>query len=233
MLSERLKIVLVVILTAAFSWKSVEAQTRDAGLWLSATVQAKLSKKLSASLSEELRLNENMSEAGTIFTDAGLEYRLIKNLGLAVNYRFINKKAVSDYYKMSHRFYADVKYSFKIKPVEISLRSRVQDELKAPGRSDDGGSMEYYLRNKATITVDLNKKIEPFASAELFNPLQTPLFQYADKLRTTVGADYALTKHHKAELFYMIQSTLGTADKETDFIIGLSYVYKFSMAKTK
>jgi hypothetical protein len=204
----------------------LNAQVKDAGLWTSVNFEAKVVKRLTATISEEVRFNENITEAGTIFTDVGLTYKFNKHLQIGGNYRFIQKRTVADYYSFRHRFYADAKYSYKIKPFDISLRSRFQDQYSDIGRASDGGIPEYYLRNKFNMGFDLNKPYSPYISFELFSPLNYPRYNAFDNIRTAAGIEYTFSKHHKIDVYYMIQKELNVSKPQTDFVIGLGYSYK-------
>lgn len=204
----------------------LNAQVKDAGLWTSVSFEAKVAKGLTATISEELRFNENITETGTIFTDVGLTYKLNKHIQFAGNYRFIQKRTIADYYSFRHRFYVDVKYSHKLKPFDISLRSRFQDQYSDIGRASDGGIPEYYFRNKLSLGLDLNKPYSPYISFELFSPLNYPRYNAFDNIRSTAGIEYAFSKHHKIDIFYTIQKEVNVREPQTDFIIGLGYSYK-------
>jgi hypothetical protein len=201
-------------------------QIRDAGLWTSASFEVKVVKKLTATISQEFRFNENITELGTVFTDAGLTYKLNKHFQVAANYRFMQKRRFDNYYSFRHRLYIDLKYEEKIKPFQIQIRSRVQDQYADIGRASDGGIPEYYLRNKMSINLDLDKPYSPYISVELFSPLHYPATSAFDNIRTSAGVEYSFSKHHKADLFYMIQKELNVSRPETDFILGLGYSYK-------
>src|SRR5665811_1306937 len=112
----------------------LKGQVKDAGLWTSAGFEFKVVKKLTASISEEVRFNENISEAGMIITDFGVAYKFDKHFQFAVGYRYSQKRKVEDYYSMRHRFNVDVKYEKKIKPFQIQYRFRFQDQYSDIGR---------------------------------------------------------------------------------------------------
>ena len=201
-------------------------QEKDAGLWTSVNLEAKLVKKLSFNISEELRFNENVTELGAAFTDAGFSYKLNKHFQFAVNYRFIQRRRMDNYYSYRHRFYADIKYSHKLKPFELSFRTRFQDQISDIGRASDGGIPEYYLRNKLSLKWDTKKAYSPYISIELFSPLNYPRLNAFDAMRTTAGVEYEFSKHHKIDVYYMIQKVVNVSKPETDFIVGLGYFYK-------
>ncbi len=227
MIKKAVRSLVILLFTAGLlSSYSVMGQSKDAGLWTSVSIEAKLNKRLSAALSQEFRFNENISELGTVFTDAGLDYKLNKHFEVAVNYRYIHKHRVDDSYSKRHRFYADIKYAKKFKPLQLQLRSRLQDEYADFGRASDGGTPEFYLRNKFRVKYDTKKPYSPYLSVELFSPLSYPRSSAFDNIRSTAGIDYDLTKHHKIDLFYMIQRELNVSSPSTDFVIGIGYSYK-------
>ena len=201
-------------------------QVKDAGLWTSINFESKIIKKLTANISEEVRFNENITEAGMIFTDAGVTYKLNKHFQIAANYRFILKRKVEDYYSVRHRVYIDIKYAKKLKPFQIQFRSRFQDQYSDIGRASDGGVPEYYLRNKLNLNWDLDKPYTPYISIELFSPLNYPHIYAFNGIRTSAGVEYSFSKHHKIDIYYMIQKELNVSNPLTDFILGLGYYYK-------
>ena len=205
---------------------NAEGQTQDAGLWTSVNFEAKLVKSVSATVSEELRFNENITELGAALTDVGLNYKLNKHFQFSVNYRFTQRHRNDNYYSFRHRFYVDIKYSKKLKPLEFSIRTRLQDQVSDIGRASDGGVPEYYLRNKLSMKWDLNKPYTPYISFELFSSLNYPRSYAFDGMRAAAGVEYAFSKHHKVDLYYMIQKELNVSQPETDFVVGLGYYYK-------
>lgn len=204
----------------------VVGQVKDAGLWTSVSFEAKLVKKLSFNISQEFRFNENITELGAAFTDAGFSYKLNKHFDFAANYRFTQRRRTDNYYSFRHRFYVDVKYSRKLKPFELSFRTRIQDQVSDIGRASDGGVPEYYWRNKLRLKWDTKKAYAPYVSVELFSPLNYPRINAFDAMRSTAGVEYEISKHHKIDIYYMIQNVLYASMPETDFILGLGYSFK-------
>lgn len=207
----------------AFSQENgqVKSPVKDAGLWLSATGEYNFSRQLSVSLSEELRFNENITELGTYFTDAGVSYKFLKgNLRTSLNYRLINKRRVDDFYSQRHRFYFDLSYRFKVSMIGIAFRTRLQDQVSDIGREPDGGVPEWYSRNKLTLKLDLDRKISPFTSVELFTDLNEGI---SDNVRYTFGLDYEINKIHAVDVFFLHQREMNVTRPVYDYIWGLSY----------
>jgi hypothetical protein len=216
----------LVLISGLLLCGTLKAQVKDAGLWTSFSLEAKLTKKASVNISEELRFNENISELGTAFTEAGISYKLNKNFQISANYRFTQKRRVEDNFNLKHRGYFDVKYEKKLKPIQFKFRSRFQDEYSEFGTASDAGIAKYYLRNKLTLEWDLDKAFKPYLSFELFSPLNYPREYFFDNIRATTGVEYSITKNQKIDLYYMIQRELNVSRPETDFIMGIGYSFK-------
>jgi hypothetical protein len=203
------------------------AQVNDAGLWVGVNVEKKITKKLTAALSEELRFNENVSELGTAFTEAGVEYKLVKNLTVGVAYRFIQKRQLDDFYSLRHRGIASLTYKLKAKRIEISIREKYQAQYTDVNSSDDGKVPDVYLRNKLTIKYDSQKKYTPFVASELFYQLNNPDGNEFDNVRYTAGFEYKFNKLNSADLFYLLNREFNVNNPLTEYIIGISYTYIF------
>lgn len=218
--------VFLALLTWLLLRGTIQAQVKDAGLWASFSLEAKLAKKVSGNIAQEFRFNENISELGTAFTDVGLSFKLNKHFQVAANYRFTQKHRTDDSYSLKHRVYVDVKYEKKAKPIQIVFRSRFQDEYSDLGRASDASIPNYYLRNKLTLEWDLDKHYTPFLSVELFSPLNYPREYLFDNIRSSAGIEYTITKKQKIDLYYLIQRELNVSRPEIDFILGVGYSFK-------
>lgn len=205
---------------------TVYCQVKDAGLWTSLAFEAKLVKKLSLSVSQEYRFNENVTEPDTWISEAGLEYKLNKFFKASVNYRYTLKRKTNNLYSPRQRIFVDIKAERKIKPVIFQFRTRFQEEYADIDRAPDGGFAGFYSRNKFSFKFDLDKKWEPYISLELFSPLRRNQPFLFDDIRAAAGIEFALSKHHKLDIYYMIQRELNVNNPVIDFIGGIGYQYK-------
>lgn len=194
----------------------------DAGLWSSISLQHKFTQRLSAGISEQLRLYQNISAVDQFFTDVSLEYGFTKNFKASLNYRLISKNQL-EYYSTRHRFYLDLSYKYKLSPLVLVLRERLQQQVADLNSSDNGHIPEWYSRTKFSVKVDLGKKITPYVAAEMFylidDAVEDP--QVIDRVRYEAGVDYEFNRRHSLNFFYLIQESY--VSDERDFIIGLGY----------
>jgi long-subunit fatty acid transport protein len=210
-----------------FITASLYAQVNDAGLWTSINIDKKISKKFSISLSEEIRFNENISEMGSIFTDAGINYKINKIIRISGNYRFINKRRIDDSYSQRHRYYFDFSIRTKFQYFTLMFRTRYQSQYKDIYSSPDGKVAENYIRNKLTIKYELDKKWSFYGSFEMFSPLRTYDKILFDNLRYNAGIEYSINKMHSIDLSYLIQKEYNVKNPWTDYVICVGYNFSF------
>ena len=202
-------------------------QVNDAGLWMNAGFEKKLNKKLSLYLSEEVRMNENISEVGTIFTETGAEYKVLKNLNISAAYRFINKRRLDDSYSKRHRYMIDASYKLKIHKLNLAVRERFQSQYNDINSSAKGHLPENYLRSKLSLKYPLRKRIETYISAEIFNQLNNPDGNEIDNERFTAGITYKISKAADLDSSYLINKEINVKNPMTSYIIGIGYFYSF------
>ncbi len=216
---------LVIFLVLAGS--SLYAQVNDAQLWLSANLEKKLTPALSVGFTEEMRMNENITEVGTIFSDIGLSYRFLKRFKVGASYRFSLKRRLDDTYKYLHSWYVDGSYHEKIKPVTLILRLRYQSRYAEENTSKTSDIPKNHFRSKLTVKYDLRKKIEPYLYAETYFRTCVPVSLSFDQLRLCAGIEYTFNRMHMIDLHYLFCRQYNAVNPETDYVIGLGYYFTF------
>lgn len=203
------------------------AQVNDAGLWMGLNAEKKLSRAFSVTLSEELRMNENVSEVGSIISDVGLAYKVNKWVKVSVNYRFSNKRRLDDSYSNRHRYYFDLTLKEKFKPVVLSLRTRYQSQYADIHSSSDGKTPKNVLREKLTVKLDLNKKYSPYVYAESYTSVNDPDYNSIKNMRYCGGVEYAINRMHSLDLFYLYQKEYNVKNPQSDYVVGIGYFFSF------
>ena len=70
----------------------VNAQVyNDAGLWLTLKAEKKITPRFSAELTQEFRMDENISELGEFYTESGIVYKFNKSIRFSADFRYENK----------------------------------------------------------------------------------------------------------------------------------------------
>jgi len=206
---------------------SLHAQVNDAQLWLSVNLEKKLTSDFTIGFSEEIRLNENMTEVGTVYSDLGLSYRFLKRFKAGATYRFTLKRRLDDTYKKYHSWYAECTYKEKIKPVSMLLRLRYQSRYDEPYTSENAAISENHFRTKVTLKYDLDKKFAPYVFGEAFFGTGVPAYRSFDQLRLCAGIEYSFNRMHMIDLHYLFRREYNVNNPETDYVVGVAYYLKF------
>lgn len=222
---KKILLVLFVCLLVAFS-SNLKAQVNDAGLWMTVSAEKKISKKFKVVVAEEMRLRENISMIGQLFTDVSLQYKVTKNFLVSGSYRFIMKQTLDFYYEPRQRFYADLTYKIKASKVDFYLRTRVQDQDRYTIPEGENNRQTLYWRNKIAAKYGI-KDFTPFASFEVYYPLNNPQGNVIDGLRYQAGTDYKVNKHNSITLYYLIDQEIQVNNPQNSYVVGLEYNYTF------
>jgi hypothetical protein len=203
------------------------AQVNDAQMWLSANVEKKLTPALSLEFTGEMRMNENITEVGTLFSDLGFSYRFPKRFRLGASYRFMLKRRPDDTYERLNSWYAEGSYREKFKPIGLALRLRYQSRYTEAFTAEKSGIPKNHIRTKLTVKYDLQKKFEPYLYAETFFRNGVPASMSFDQLRLCAGIGYTFNRMHMIDLHYLICREYHAVNPETNYVIGIEYYFTF------
>ncbi len=216
---------LITLLLSAVSTEST-AQVNDAGLWTNITLEKAITKDLDAVLTEEVRMNENITEVGSFFTDIGAEYKIIKGVKAGLFYRYINKRQPDNSYMRYHRIYTDLSYKHKFGRFEAGYRARFQLQYKGYNTTETGHVPEWYFRQKISLTYNTKSRFDPYLGCEIWY-LIDPVWSRFDNLRLSAGTDIRITKIHSLEVGYIIDKEFNVNDPWTSYIIFAGYKVSF------
>ncbi len=208
---------------AVFSCAHAQDSTvvRDYETWSGISVKKSfLDKKLDFALTQEFRFDDNSTHLDQYFTELEAGYELFKGLDLAIGYRFIRNNKKSGY-KNEQRVYADLQYRHKVDRWTLSYRFRFQnhDELGISRSEGDDITQKYRLRVKAEYNIK-NWKLDPYISVEGFYTHDNIGVEYVEgidqrliqsgfeKLRFTLGTNYAIKKYFGIGAFYRVEQGL-------------------------
>jgi len=209
----------------------ISAQTNvvvsDLESWTSVGINAKLGKKWSLTINEQLRLKQNSTIIDEFFTGAELKYTLIdKRLKLASGYRFISEYDEESLYNKEQRFDFDILYFQPIKRFDLSARMRYQNRNDIGETAKSGDYARQHYRLKLQVGYDIkNWKCDPAFSVELFRKFERYTLPYFDNIRFRLGTDYKMKKFGEIGIFYQLDYSLGVTYPKTTYVIGLNYQY--------
>lgn len=204
-------------------------QVNDAALWSSVHVEKKLKGRSSLLFNETVRVVENITRVGTVFSDLGYRYKFKNKLGIAIHYRFAKKNNLDQTFSTYHRYYIDISYKQKLlKPISIALRTRIQTQYTDLHTSLNGRIPKDHIRLRLMVNYDLQRRYTPFISSEFF--YQLPNAGYIcklDNIRSFAGINYKFNKRSSVDIYYMIDYGLHTINPKRYFITGIEYYIIF------
>jgi hypothetical protein len=202
------------------------AQINDAGLWINIGIEKKITQAWSLEYEHSTRLNENISEAGSIINEIGVNYRLNKQSQLSLFYRLNIQRQLNNMYVPVNRFYLD--FSHRIKPgtIVITGRLRFQHQQKNSLFYDFDGSTTNTVRPKISLKYPV-ANFSPYLSGEVYVPIFHNEYKPIDKIRVEAGLEYDISKQQSVDLGYLIQREFFENNPKTDFIIQLGYSFSF------
>lgn len=187
----------------------------DAKLWSSITLEKKVN-DFEFGLNQEFRLDENFGHVDKFFTELSAKYEIIDNFSAGLAYRFDRD---NDYetknYDLSQRIDFSLFYKQKFEDLKLSYRVKYQTKTAHPTKNNPT-----YLRNKLTVTYDLND-FSPYFSYEFF-------YQFNDqniinRNRTSIGSKYKINKRNSVKAYYLFENRFNTDNLEHNHIWGVGY----------
>lgn len=204
---------------------NVLGQQKDAVLWTSIQIEKKITRHFSATLFNQYSFNQNVSELGYMFVDAGVVYKYNSNLSASVNYRFAEVKNLANNYEDRQSLYADLAYSKGVGNFSFGFRTRYQVIYYGLNLENNYRDNRKFSRNKFTLRYKIDARYSVYVSEEQFFRWNT-----VDKTvawRTSCGLFYQFNLYNRIELFYFIQNQVNRIRPRTDYVSGITYYYKF------
>lgn len=209
---------LLSFLTFTFAFNQVD----DAAYWSELKIEKKINLRSSIGLCENIRLNENWSQLSTHFTQLEYNFKLLSQLNFSLAYRFAQKFKYDETMNYRNRFMFDVNYSFKFNRISIGIRERAQIQYQDALQNRWGEPISTF-RSKLNFEYDLEKKIKPFISGELF--LEN--FNFLNNVRFAFGFNYKFNKKLDLDVSYIINKELQIENPTNYYIVSTSLKYLF------
>jgi len=214
---------------------SVFGQVWDFATWQGAKVSGEVMKKLSISVEEQLRLENNSSYIDEVFTEVGVGYDLPKGFGISAAYRFSLQPRMTGELRTGHRYNLDVSYSKKFWKLRGKLKARYQHR-PSPYLTNDRLEPEsgpVIIRLKCSIEYADLKKWTPGIEFEAFALTNDPFGSGFNRYRYRIFLERDLPKRQDLAIFYILQTDYSREQPMFTSIVGLNYSYEWKRPKRK
>lgn len=208
-----------------FAFAQVTPQT-----WLSGEINRKLTTKLAASASLDMRFYD-FSAPGTIFPQLSISYKIIDGVKLSVDYRMLFKENRYTNYTFDNRLNFNLELKTKFKHVDPGFRFRYQSTFGTlNGVGNYSAEFDQAIRLKPALTFHINKKSKytPAVSGEWFYSLANKeLGKRFTRYRLAAGTSYNLKGPREIEVKYIFGQSINLPKDETEHILSLTYSYNW------
>ncbi len=202
---------------------------KDFGLWGTISYGAEINDDLDFSIEQEVRMEQNATVPGVIFTSLGIDYRLSRAFQIGGNYRFILNDQESGVYGHRHRVMLDLQVREVHRQWTFAYRARGQSEIRARNYSNEYGfAPTADLRNTVKTVYQLNRRFELYASVDmrvLLRDPRIPDYSGIDRFRYRLGTDILVAREQSIGVFIQHQRELNVPNPEVEFMIGLEYKF--------
>ena len=181
----------------------------------------KFSEKIRLDLEHQVRFNQNFKSYNYTFTELGLNYKPIKKIRIAGNYRHM-------FFERGLRHRYVLEGHFTLKPKSSNFYFHIRERFQSFVWHDDNSSSSN-IRNLFTIGYKINKIVKTYTSQEWFYRL--------DKLnkfmayRGTAGLTWNFLEKITLMTYYSYQKSLNSETTKQTHIVGLRGFYKLDFSK--
>ncbi len=224
---------LIVLLVFLVGHSFVMAQEWDFLTWHDMKVNRFLTKNLSASIEQQLRLENNSTRVDQTFTELGLKYNLPKGFKAAVAYRLSWVANKDRYFEDRHRYIVDLSYGKTIWRLKPELRARFQHRPSVSAFSESAKPEEssILVRLKFGISYTELKDWKPGVEFEAFIRTNDSRMNGFIAYRYRLFLDYDLPKRQNLGLFYMVETDYSGSHPLFTSVVGVNYSYEWKKAK--
>lgn len=202
--------------------------------WTAVELNVRASKKLSFSVSEHLRLRNDITTIKNYFTQVKVNYELFKNFELGGGVRYITKNddvGGNQGLRSLFRYQFDASYQHKVNKVTVYTRLRYQNKNRLGLSESEGDVHKEQLRFRLGIGYDIKPiKVNVKLSAELFNETESINSEGGfNRNRYLIRFSKKVKKIGQFALFYGLQDDTEGNDKSTRQILGFKYSYRIKL----
>lgn len=211
------------------------AQVWDFNTWHGVKVSGDLTKNLSLSAEQQLRLEENSTRVDQTFTELGLKYDLPKGFKAAVAYRLSWVANKDRYFENRHRYIVDLSYGKTIWRLKPELRARFQHRPSVSAFSESAKPEEspILVRLKFGISYTELKDWKPGVEFEAFIRTNDPRMNGFIAYRYRASLQYGLPKRQAISVFYLLETDYSRITPQFTSILGIDYSYEWKLPKKK
>lgn len=199
------------------------AQYTDGGLWNSVSVEKGVIKKLDLNVELGVRLDQDMTDWESVFTDISVKYKVNDLIRTAFTYRLGMKFDDAGLPVSRHRGAFDISLGTEWRDLDIGYRIRYQANTSGVTAAESGIEFKNALRNKLSLSHKIIKRTRLEASGEIFVGYNERYGNEISDYRLKLGVERRLKKRQYLSLGALYQSEVRTNNPVADLVFYWAY----------
>jgi hypothetical protein len=218
--------ILFVIWTLPIS-KIGNAQITDFRLRAGLNVQKDFTKKLSASIENEYRFNNNLTTYQALI-EPSVSYDIIKSISIGAEWRIMLDQDLKRYISYKQRGALFLRLKKSLGDFDVKYRTAIQFGFDDLANNTSNNRKKIINRNSFSIDYNLfGTKFVPFAGYEFFYHVNNPNGGIINQSRLKLGTSYRISKTSEISAYYIFENEFNIAYPVDAHIVGFAYGYKF------
>lgn len=167
----------------------------------------------------------DLHELGFAFADAGIKYRVRKGVSINVNYRYMLRRNLENFYDARQTVYGDLDLTQGLGRWTLTGTLRLQ-RLHYVKLFDAYRPPLSYLRVRGGLRYRLNYYWQTLIEGEIFTPLDHPTRDRPDQFRVMAGIAHTFNERWKVELYEQWQQQVNRPARDTYFLTAMNWYYR-------
>lgn len=204
------------------------AQTFETGGVLGVGYELKIMKGWHFFAEGDVRFDANFTHYARGKVGVGTDYTFWKKrLKVGVEYDFLNYHDREDQlFDNRHRIKGFVTVAPKFGAWKVGWRCMAQTTFRDERRGDYKFNPKTYLRNRLSVAWSIPQtRLKLHLSEEFWWRLYKPGDNIIDQLRSVVGIEYKINKHHSLDFFFRSDNEVQVKNPENVLYVGVAYTF--------
>lgn len=218
----------ILFLLVLLACRGTYAQKFETGGVAGVEYSYKILKGWHVDLEGELRFDHNFTHYDRAKVGVGTDYTFWKKrIKIGVAYNFLNYHDRDDQlFDNRHRVKGFLTVAPKFGDWKIAYRAMVQATFRDERRGDYRFNPKTYMRNRLQVTWSVpHQPVKLYLSEEFWWRIYKPGDNIIDNLRSVVGVEYSINKHHVLDFYLRSDNEIQVKNPENVLYIGIGYKF--------
>lgn len=200
-------------------------------LWTGLTLRLKPTKRFTTEIEHQFRFDKGINSLSTTFTELGVGYDITNHFGVKAAYRNTHKTGSERVDNDKQRLSAETFYTLGSDETSFVFAHRLRYQVAREISDEEDIDRDDFIRNRFSLDYNLTKKVQPYASTEIFYKLNQN--KEIRALWLTLGLKSTISKNMGLHTFYRVEKEQNIKYPETSYMIGLMLVYRIKLYNKK